>query len=251
MHATHLQLNLCWVRGHLTVSTLMFNAAITLWSEGRSAGLLGATVARTSSAHHLHPPAMAPPVPDVDEAYWDATEQCIVCGDTDFVPGYGPRTLVFCDCCLDKGVHVECWHKHQGELLSEERLASSAFQWFCSEVGSRVHPGVRGRRQDSNCGGVHATAAAAASPVCCGGCCRPASEVCASFILRRGRSALGAWLNHILTASPVHSAAQGCRHVSEQLVELTGVPRALQGQGGGDSEYRCARQVGAECHAEC
>ena len=70
-----------------------------------------------------------------DGAYWAATEDCIVCQRDDYATGeFGPRTLVTCDCCLDKGVHVECWHKHSGELLSSESLASPAFQWFCSEV---------------------------------------------------------------------------------------------------------------------
>ena len=74
----------------------------------------------------------------VDRAYWAATEDCIVCQRDDYATGdYGPRTLVTCDCCLDKGVHIECWHKHSGELLSPERLASPAFQWFCCEVRPR------------------------------------------------------------------------------------------------------------------
>ncbi|KAL4458967.1 hypothetical protein ABPG75_013832 [Micractinium tetrahymenae] len=70
--------------------------------------------------------------------YWAATESCIVCGSTEFERGFGPRTLVTCDCCLDKGVHVECWQRRSGEELTEERLESPAFQWFCSEACQRV-----------------------------------------------------------------------------------------------------------------
>ena len=81
-----------------------------------------------------------------DQAYWAATEDCIVCQRDDFATGeFGPRTLVTCDCCLDKGVHVECWHQHSGELVTPERLASPAFQWFCCEVrvGGRRRAGER------------------------------------------------------------------------------------------------------------
>lgn len=69
-----------------------------------------------------------------DAAYWEASEACVECGGTDYSEGYSPRTLIFCDCCLDRGVHVECWHKRSGEQLTEERLASPAFQWCCGEV---------------------------------------------------------------------------------------------------------------------
>lgn len=71
----------------------------------------------------------------VDPVYWAAAEACVVCRGVDYCAGgHGPRTLVTCDCCLDNGVHVECWAGRTGEELSEERLASPAFQWFCSEA---------------------------------------------------------------------------------------------------------------------
>ncbi|PSC76121.1 PHD finger family [Micractinium conductrix] len=73
-----------------------------------------------------------------DAAYWEASEACVECGGTDYSEGYSPRTLIFCDCCLDRGVHVECWHKRSGEQLTEERLASPAFQWCCGEGCCRV-----------------------------------------------------------------------------------------------------------------
>lgn len=69
-----------------------------------------------------------------DAEFWAAIEDCIVCGSTCFEPGFGPKTLVTCDCCLDKGVHVECWQRRSGEELTEARLESPAFQWLCSEV---------------------------------------------------------------------------------------------------------------------
>lgn len=78
---------------------------------------------------------MAPKEPPSDPSYWGADEDCIVCGKDDFSSGaFGTRTLVTCDCCLDKGVHIECWQQRSGEVLTQERLASPAFQWFCSEV---------------------------------------------------------------------------------------------------------------------
>lgn len=57
-----------------------------------------------------------------------------MCQRGDFAAGYGPRTMVTCEACLDKGTHVECWHAHSGEMLTEERLASPSFQWFCCEA---------------------------------------------------------------------------------------------------------------------
>jgi hypothetical protein len=116
-------------------------------------------------------PAMA-----VDQAYWAATEDCIVCQRDDFATGeFGPRTLVTCDCCLDKGVHVECWHQHSGELLTPERLASPAFQWFCCEVracgGGTGGGGVGGGRGGGVGGGYSAclqTAATHARPAATG-----------------------------------------------------------------------------------
>lgn len=77
---------------------------------------------------------MAAPEEQVEAAFWADPEDCIICGGDDYGPGYGPRTLVTCDCCLAKGTHVECWHHDTGELLGEEQLASPSFQWFCSEV---------------------------------------------------------------------------------------------------------------------
>ena len=72
----------------------------------------------------------------LEASYWDTTEDCIVCGLCDYARGHCGRTLVFCDCCLDRGVHVECWHQREGELLTPERLAEPSFEWFCSEVCS-------------------------------------------------------------------------------------------------------------------
>lgn len=67
-------------------------------------------------------------------SYWASEERCIVCGSDAFEPGYGPQTLVTCECCLDRGVHIQCWQAHRGELLTEERLAQPGFEWFCSEA---------------------------------------------------------------------------------------------------------------------
>lgn len=143
--------------------------------------------------------------------YWAAKEDCVVCGGTDYQPGYGPRTLVFCDCCLGgAATHIECWHAHSGELLTEDRLASPAFQWFCSEASAGV------RRS----GPQPAAAAAAGSPP------SPPLPVHALLLLKQS------------TRPPPACCAQGCKRVSERLVELTGVPRPVQEAGGGGSEYR-------------
>jgi hypothetical protein len=77
---------------------------------------------------------MAASQPAQGADYWAAAEECVVCQRGDFAAGYGPRTMVTCEACLDKGTHVECWHAHSGEMLTEERLASPSFQWFCCEA---------------------------------------------------------------------------------------------------------------------
>lgn len=91
--------------------------------------------------------------------FWAAAEDCIVCGSTEFEPGFGPKTLVTCDCCLDKGVHVECWQRRCGEELTEARLESPAFQWFCSEVcrwaGAAGGGGGAAGRLPSPCAPLH------------------------------------------------------------------------------------------------
>lgn len=66
--------------------------------------------------------------------FWASREACIVCRSDAFQPGYGPQTMVTCECCLDNGVHVECWQRRSGELLTQERLEQPGFEWFCSEV---------------------------------------------------------------------------------------------------------------------
>lgn len=92
----------------------------------------------------LEPPMAGSSAPGA--SFWAASEACIVCQSNDFCPGYGPRTMVTCESCLDSGVHVECWHRHNGELLTEERLGSPAFQWFCSEVRSAAAAALERQR---------------------------------------------------------------------------------------------------------
>ena len=71
------------------------------------------------------------------EAQWGASEDCVFCLGADYTPGYGPRTLVTCEACLDRGTHVECWQRAKGSLITQEDVASPAFQWFCSEARPR------------------------------------------------------------------------------------------------------------------
>lgn len=87
-------------------------------------------------------------------AFWAASETCIVCGSDAFEPGYGPQTLVTCECCLDRGVHIECWQARSGELLTEAQLEQPGFEWFCSEVRRPPPPSeaaaARRRRRETH-----------------------------------------------------------------------------------------------------
>lgn len=134
--------------------------------------------------------------------FWAAAEDCIVCGSTEFEPGFGPKTLVTCDCCLDKGVHVACWQRRSAPELTKARLESPSFQWFCSEVSRRAGAaGGGGARREG--------------------------------LPRLARPRLAPPLCH-------PSSLQACQRVSERLVELTGVQRPLAGaagSAGGESEY--------------
>lgn len=150
--------------------------------------------------------------------FWASREACIVCGSDAFQPGYGPQTMVTCECCLDNGVHVECWQRGSGELLTQERMEQPGFEWFCSEV--RRPPPL-----------LPPLSEAAAPP-----------RVAAAAGGKPARPPL-LW-QAISAPSDALQSLQGCRRVSERLVELTGMPQPLEGTSGGAvGEYRWAEQV--------
>lgn len=64
---------------------------------------------------------------------WEIAEDvCIHCGQSDFEPCFGARSLVLCVCCQTRGTHKECEEKGKNIIIDEAELAS--LQWFCSEV---------------------------------------------------------------------------------------------------------------------
>lgn len=87
-------------------------------------------VARRKQAMRNTRSAHGPPT--TNAATWESSEECIYCSSDAFQAGYGPRTLVMCACCSDRGAHVLCHEQATGELFTEEDLKKPSFQWFCS-----------------------------------------------------------------------------------------------------------------------
>ena len=54
------------------------------------------------------------------------TEACFYCGKDDWTPGFGPRTVLRCNCCYVRCMHVECRAKAAGEELTEAVMEPDA-----------------------------------------------------------------------------------------------------------------------------
>ncbi len=60
-------------------------------------------------------------------------EACVHCGGVDFQPGFGPRTLILCCACLDRGTHVECEERAKSITIDPCHMSS---EWHCCNVRS-------------------------------------------------------------------------------------------------------------------
>lgn len=60
-------------------------------------------------------------------------ERCKHCGKADYQAGFGPRTLLICDCCQTVGAHLECEEKATGVTLSEG-ICNAGHKWYCEQV---------------------------------------------------------------------------------------------------------------------
>ena len=59
-------------------------------------------------------------------------ETCKHCGQSDYEPGFGPRTLLICDACQTIGAHLAC-EESTGVTITEAIFAAGHV-WYCSEV---------------------------------------------------------------------------------------------------------------------
>ena len=84
----------------------------------------------------LNPDALASDIQDsITMASWcnGDVERCKHCGEPDYQEGFGPRTLLICDCCQIVGAHLKCEERAACIKLSAD-ICNAGHKWYCEQV---------------------------------------------------------------------------------------------------------------------
>ena len=141
------------------------------------------------------------------------------CRADDYAAEWGPRTLVYCDCCMDSCVHVGCLQEHDGVELTEEGVNDPSFAWYCSEA--RAAPAAAAHHTDSASPARPPREQHIPSPDTPAPC-----QPLAGATHHPGMLTCGSGIVVPLAMRP---RVQDCRRVGTRLVELTGQMRSLDG----------------------